>query len=654
MMLAVLGAGALLVTLLPAPPALHAASLAILLGVLPGVPIARRVAAPRGLAGVAALGVALSPFFAGVAGTLLLLAGVPAPWAARAVAIAAATICAVDAWRGDATVAAPAKAPRDIPVLAVALAGVAIVALAYASNPALARRSDGGFHAAVTLAMTRGGIPPEDPFFSGLRLLYFWGIHVWSSLWLALEPRLAAWTPLVFANLMGAFAALAGIALLARKLGAGAGGVALAAFLALFGAAPFAWVWDVARALSGEVRGFADLGRLLGNGVDVALASMSVGLLHPSLVFSADKLLVSGPFALGLGLACAWTLGMMELMAGPDRRAAWAVALPLAAALFLHAFVGITLFAVGVWTGFMLWLRKNPDGDREYGPSLGPLAIALITPAVALLPYLVAIMLGRHAGTSVRPPRLLAASSLLYGGALLAPAAFLWLGRRREPALDTANAVCSALAFGGLALSLPGDNQTKLFNIFFFVAAAPAAMGWIALGRRAATLRTLVVATLALATLPTLAFCVWACAHERNQGAHDFRAPQGDDALAYAWIAHATPRSALIVDPAVDAGGAATATVSARRSLLWGGDWMAGKWGYAPDALALRRATAQDLAGGWPIKPGSLELLRGMGREIYVVARTGAGGRRSLEGKPGYQRAFTSGAVSVLRWEPPR
>src|SRR5436853_622468 len=82
-----------------------------------------------------------------------------------AVAGAAVAVAAADAWRGARTAGAGDEPAPDLPVLALAFAGVAIVALAYASNAALARRSDGGFHAAVTLALASGGVPPEDPFF---------------------------------------------------------------------------------------------------------------------------------------------------------------------------------------------------------------------------------------------------------------------------------------------------------------------------------------------------------------------------------------------------------------------------------------------------------------------------------------------------------
>jgi hypothetical protein len=303
----------------------------------------------------------------------------------------------------------------------------------------------------------------------------------------------------------------------------------------------------------------------------------------------------------------------------------------------------------------VLVVQSRSEGTAERGAAARRLAPALIVPVLLLLPYLIAIALGQHpVAATGQPPFLRALSSLALAGALVVPAALVWLRHRRGAAERVLWTACWALAVGALALRVPGNNQTKVLNLLFFVASAPAAMGWIAwLRRRAPRVRALAIAALGLATIPTLALCAWAYAHERNQGAHDYREPRGDDAAAYAWVARATPASALLVDTADEASGGTTASVSARRTMLWGGEWNARLIGYAPEALAVRRTTAQDLAGGWPLQPASIALLGNLGREVYVIEHR-APGRRPLDASAAYRRVFTSGTVSVLRWEAPR
>ncbi|HEY6867879.1 MAG TPA: hypothetical protein VI792_11520, partial [Candidatus Eisenbacteria bacterium] len=535
----------------------------------------------------------------------------------------------------------------------VALAGAGVAAAMYASSPALAWRSDGAFHAAVTLSVARGGVPPEDPYFAGIRLLYFWGTHAWAALWLALAPALAPWTPLIALNLAGTLAALLAVCALAARLGGGARAQWLACGLAAFGAAPFAWGWVAARAVAGEVRGLPELRRLLTQGVDLALRSMSPGLLHPSLVFAADKFLVLTPFALGLALFAVGAVALLEMSTRPRAGAIVSLALVVGAALFVHPVAGVALLGAGVAAALAgaLARRGAPFPARAWGVALG-------APALALSPYLAAIDAGRHpglaAGLSWR-----GLDSLVVGGALVVPAGLGWLARRvRSGPARALFAAAVALALAGLLGRASGDNQSKLFNLLYLLLSAPAALGWLALHHRLARAgRAALAALLALAALPTALLCAWAYASERGQLPESCHAPTPSERSAYAWARDSLAADAVLVDTGVEEGGAATLAVSARRALLWGGEFMARKWDYAPGALSIRRRAAVEIAGDRPPTEDVRAFAAGLGREVALVCRRPAGASpaefaRTLAARASWTRPLYANAdLAILRVE---
>jgi len=639
--------GALLAVVLALPPAgppgLRALGLALVLGVLPGWIVARHALPGWSAAGRAMLAVTLSPFLTAAPAALMVGAGVSVATAARIVTLAVAVLAAWEAWRWRAgfarrgTTPAPGeRAERSDPTpWRVAASGVAAVLAFHLANPALARRSDAGFHAAVTLAVARAGVPPEDPYFAGLRLLYFWGSHVWAALWLGLAPGLAVWTPLFCLNLLATCGALLGVCLLARRLGGAPRTQWLAAALAAFGSAPFAWVWDAIRALSGEVRGVGELRRLLTHGVDPALGSMSFGLLQPSLVFAADKFMVVTPFSLGLALLPVFALCLAEVRGIPEPArpgargaaaqgspggAAVTLGLVIGAALFVHPVVGMTLLGCGVAVALV-----GPPGPLlptsggRPGSNPAALVLALALPALALAPYLAAITAERRTGWALAPSWQ-ALYSWLAGGALVVPAGMVWLWRGRSATARLLLTPALALTLGGLFGRLAGGNQSKLLSLLFLLLSAPAAIAWLALhDRLEARARAALAAALALAALPTAGLCAWAYGAERCQAPRDHHAPAPDALASLAWARAALPADAVLVGPAVEEGEATTLAVEARRPLLWGSATMAAKWGHAPEALALRRRAAEAIAAGAALSPADARFARGLGREIVVV-----------------------------------
>jgi hypothetical protein len=651
-------AAALLASGLALPAWLAATLLALTLTVTPGALATRLVAPAAGLADRALLTLTLSPFIAGAPVAALMALGVSPVGAARALGMALAGLALVAAaWPPRAPV------PHDGAAPWLAAAGwTAFVAALVVGNPFLLPRSDGWFHAAVTLEVAGRGLPVEDPFFAGLRLLYFWGVHVWAGSWLALAPALSVWTPFLVLDLAASVAVMLGVTRLAQRLGAGAGGQLAAAALAVAGYAPFAWVWLVGRLMLGRVTGWAEAHQLLTRGVNPLLAAMNQGTLHSSMAFFGDKFLIATPFGLGMALFLATILALLNAIERPSWRAWTTIALLQGAALFLHSVVGWAnaIVAAGWWLT-TLWRARRPEG-RALAPRLVPLAAAFAAATLVLVPYLKATTAGKHQAFhfGLDTPTLV---TWLVAGLAYVPAGMLWLrsAARGTRVAGELQVMTITLTLAALLLGLPLGNQSKLFNLLFVLLAAPAAMGYASLAARDSRMRVAVGTLLAVALLPTVALFTWGFATERAQLHFTWDTPASEDErVAWSWVrAHTSPDAIL-----VDADARLDMTVLAARSALWGGDGWAKNWGYDPRALAARRAAAATVGTGLGPTPEAERMLGDLGREVIVVARHGetppAGGAwsRLVTGEPGVPpgdvRRFTllyrNDTIALFRW----
>ncbi|MCC6652673.1 MAG: hypothetical protein IT348_16090 [Candidatus Eisenbacteria bacterium] len=633
---------------LPAP--LAAFALALAWGWAPGAVLAPLLL-PRGSRALRALAaLALSPFLTGAPFSALVAAGVPLHAAAVAVSalVAVAALAVALGARGRA---APARrAAGDGAAFAVAAAWTALAAVLLVGNTLLPLRSDGWFHAAVTAQIAARGVPPEDPYFAGLRLLYFWGSHAWASAWLVLAPRLEPWTPLMALNLSGAFAVVLGVGAIAQRLRANAAGVTLACLVALLGYSPFAWGMIVGRAFTGNVLGWADVVHQAGHGIDPVLATMATGQLHGSLAFFGDKYLVLTPFGMGLALLALVVCAALELLESPSARAATALGLALAATLFVHTVVGYAaLLLCATW--FAIAVARALAGSRDGAAALVPLALAVIAAVLLLSPYLAEITLGKRGQLSVGMGRK-ALYSFVVGGAFYVPAGFAWLAARaRRDAAALALLVPGLLVAGlALALRLPENNQSKFLNLLFLLLAAPAALGiQSALARIPERARVAAAGFLLLAALPNLALACWGFAGEIGIGVHAWRATSAQRE-ACEWARAHTPRDAALCDPIV----ARDLLVHGARSVFWGGPYGERDWGYDPADLAARRALVSELALGRDPAGAAAALLAAQQREVVLVARAGAPdsivSRAAIEARPDrFEPLWSNEAMAFYR-----
>jgi len=597
------------------PPAIAACVLAPTFLLAPGFVAVAALGETLAPEHALALALALSPFLAGAPLAALDALGVPLRSAARGFALAIALLALVvpaprrpaPAWDGAARAA-----------FAAALGWALLVAAAFAANPALAPRSDGWFHAAVARQLAARPAPPEDPYFAGLRLLYFWGADLGAAAWLVLAPRLAVWTPFVAFNVAAALAVVLTVGAHARRMGAAARGVALAAALATLAYAPCCWLRVAARVAFGAVTGWAELRRTVASGLDPLLVVLGRGLTHVSMVFFGDKFLVLTQFGLGLALFLLAVLALEDLAERVAVRAGLRAALLVAAALFVHTVVGYAIVLVAavsvVWT-----FAGRPRSAWTFALAAGAATLGAL---IVLSPYLLETARGKrdalHPGFSMP-----ALATLFLSGACYVLPGVPWLGARlrAEPrARFTAAAVLVALVLA-LVLRLPQNNQSKFLNLAFLALAAPAASGLQEAWRRLPRLaHAWAVAALAVAVLPTSALLAWGAGSEREPAGGAIGSPSPDAAAAMRWAREHTPADAAFCD----LGGGRELLALAGRSVLWAGREGERDWGYAPAALQARRELVGALVHGREPDAAGAALLRSLHRDVIVLARAAA------------------------------
>jgi hypothetical protein len=643
------------------PPPIEIPILAITFSYLPGALLASRIVPGWSRAGRFLASLVLSPFLTGAVAALLIGIGLGVPSAARCVGVlivAAALASAIgrsEISRSEQRRASEGSEGERIAWLAAGAWTLLIGALLL-GNRNLIPRSDGWFHASVALAVLRGGVPPEDPFFAGLRLRDFWGPHAWAAMWPALHSTVSVWVPFVVMNLAGAFGAILGIALLARRIGANRRGVWGAILVAVLGAPPFAWVWIAGRAVTGRIPGFAGIERLVSHGLVPTLEAMSRGLLHISMVFFGGKFLVLTSFALGFAAFAAFLIAFIDLIENPASvRRALALGLFTSAALLIHAVIGLTAIALAAgWWGWGA-LRAVFFRDGRARGALLPVILAIAGGALILAPYVATILGGgqRIAFGIIRPGIV----TWIYGGALVIPAAMIWMireRRRNRPALEMLG-LTSILTIPGIVLVLTGNNQSKYLNLLFYMAAAPAGIAWATLlARLRGVGRWGLIAILAAATLPTFSVSIWA--YSRDPGEFEYATGGESSPIereAFAWARANTPESAIFVEESESR----DAAVLAGRSVLWGSDGWARKWGFPEEALRLRKETSVALSGGESLAPDLSAFAIALRRDLIVVARrrdadsTSSSWNAIPRAGPAYRALYSNPEIVLYRWE---
>jgi len=485
-------------------------------------------------------------------------------------------------------------------------------------------RSDGWFHAAVVAEVENFGVPPGDPYFAGLKLQYMWVYHV-LILILAKGTAVSAEMamPLVNAH------ALAGLLLaaytLSRRLGGSARCAAFSAATVVLSLNAAFWVFlplKMARAFFGEVRGWAEVARILSlSDLDLHKVRSFLNIYFNESYF-LDKFTVSTAFSLALAfMGGFWRGAVLFVEEGRAEHILLALASLLGMLLF-HPVVGVEMLAA-LGGGLVLLHALFRAQRYRKARALYLLAGSLLV-LVAVVPYLRSVTSLKESsqllpfGISFRKLAGLVISCSL--AAFLASFQVGTIWRQGSPGTRFLLLATLCLAIYSLLMVLPGPND---YNKPPFFVNYPLAIlgGWTlaqGFGGRLSGARVLVLAALLL--LPENAIALYGYARTPRRA---FLSPS-EEALAR-WVGRHTPRDAVFID----SGDRVFLLVAGPRRYYWGTQTYARMWGYRRDLMEPRKRLRDELYREGELSASSLALLAHIPWETYVIGR----GEEGLEGK---------------------
>lgn len=525
--------------------------------------------------------------------------------------------------------------------LALGLPLIAVVLLVHRESPRTLVSAHGLLHAAIAERFRTGvgaGFPPENPYFAGEPLPYYWAFQ-WAgaklSLLLGTDPLhafeilvLAGLLALVFAcaelgrSLFGSVAAGLGIAWLALAGSLPQGPIVLLVRLSSWGMpAEDGYLWGIVHPIVRTMRvsdEFSMYGPLFPFFVNATARPLGLAFLAV-VVLAARSFLVRPSLGRGAVLVlCAALLGCASSLLALSAGSAFAACLLVVSRRSGAAAAGAIV--LGIAASFPTWshlLGGVPLAFHDLsgvGRQLGRMGES---------GWLIAVLavLGLRATSGESKPFLLACA-------------------------------CAALALvaGCAVLALPVGNEDNLFHGALVLLAVPAA-GWM---------RTPARAAFAVAVfLPTLCVQVGASFGRRpvDLAFEDGRIVRANAAGAQArlesWIRESTDaRAVFVIDPRpptqAAAGNSAELPAVTGRTLF---TERAGHYLVAPNRDGARRAKiATQLATGEAIGESDGALVEALQRNVYLVCRE-PNKEAALERLHG-TALFRAEPLSVFRWRP--
>jgi hypothetical protein len=515
---------------------------------------------------------------------------------------------------------------------ATAITWTAIVALHRASLSTLVS-AHGLLHTAVARGFERSWTiaRPENPFFAGERLPYYWFYHYVAGR----VSAVAGVHPLIAFEALGLLAVaivwFSGAAL-GRWLGWGPLPSVAIGLFALAGANALGSVILVAKLAAGKPWPSDDGAYLW-------------GLTHPvmGMVRWNDPGALYGPLlnfflnnssrALALAFVLATLVALQAYL--ENRRAGWVCGLLLAAAASTALSPIVGLVAAGALSAALAgdWLigMRRPTGRDGDGRQQAVLraAVALAGGGVVASPtyyHLFARSAQPEIVVAFRPD--LVATIAVSIAPVFALAIFTLVRSKQRRFLGTVTAAAAMLLVGNAFLRVPGANESDLFHVAAFLLAVPAAGAFYELRTFAPAVRRTVGAASLAAMASTTAVVLWAYWERpaiplRLEGAQLRRTPDGSPAAKlYAWIIASTPANAVFI---ADPQAAASAPVGNTPEFpaLTGRDlFVAQGPDYLVDPFAdagRRRRIAATLVSGGALDPRDRVYVDALRRPVFIV-----------------------------------
>ncbi len=552
-----------------------------------------------------------------------------------------------------------------LPLSSSALLWTLLIAGIHRESPRTAVSAHGFLHSAIAQRFQVDGwvIPPQNPFFAGEPLPYYWFFHALGAAageLFGLDP-LRSFELLIGLSVVGL---VAGCGWLARSLFDSAGLGALTAFLILVGAnlqAPIVlavrgwlsdgqvladgggYLWGIAHPLLGHMRlwdPFSTLGPLLPFYLNITARPLALSALVFVLLGAHRALARGWRGSAGLAVATALCSAFSIL-----------VGLPAAAALAV-AVVVLRLPALAFFSG-----HQQP----RLAPLLGGLALGAALGATSVLHLFGGS--GPAAGVPIAlvAPGVFAerALGMLACGwplvALCVPAIFNASDDRRH-FLSILLLTAIALAGGAAVFELPAGNHVNLFHSALVMLAVCASGAMLDRCDRPSARR---IAWTMVVFLPVLALVVMSYTSRPPvplafEGRQLRRIDGTHVARLYAWIRAETPPDAvLVIDPGppIRAMGGNTAELPAltERTLFTA---RSEHYLVASHAEAVGRASlARRLLAGAALSEDNANRIAGLERNVYIVADGAAKSARPVALSRRYgPTVFQSGPVRVWAW----
>jgi len=229
-----------------------------------------------------------------------------------------------------------------------------IIALLYIVNPFLTVRSDSWYHASVVNEILDRGIPPMEPRFPDIKIRYMWIYHLFISTWKMISG-IGVFAALATLNVVSALSLPYLAGRLTSLFKPGKKYILLTPVFVVAGLESVSWVLiplNFARALTGEVKGMAEISRMVR---EINLNSSEViQFLHPYwswMVNLIDKFITITAFSYSLDL---FVLCFIVFVVGwkdrrIDLRKAILLTLLISGTLLFHVITGsaLTLTIIG-------------------------------------------------------------------------------------------------------------------------------------------------------------------------------------------------------------------------------------------------------------------------------------------------------------------
>jgi hypothetical protein len=507
---------------------------------------------------------------------------------------------------------------------ALVLAALIIVPLLV--NPALRMRSDAWFHAAVAESVGRSGLPPDDPYYAGIQLRYFWAYHVYLLVLRAAVPAslfdLMAVTNVFFFPLY-----LMSILAVSSRISKRRSGPFFSVALAVFGVNVFGSLLLAGRVLLGDTRGLDILRGIVSGGSHYVLTNLAYGYTG-SISFFLDKFLVGSPFAMTLTMFLLAIHFLVGWLGSGSRREVVLAGLFAISAILFHTIIGLSFLLCGgaSLVAVALWGARRRADETVRRAWYG---LALVGAAALLCaPYLRSILPAHGTGPALFTVNGTFLWTVLAAGFL--PLTLFAVRMSREGIRGAGMVfIVSLIGFAFLLGSftrMPLGNINKVVYLVFLPVIIMAGDGiplLPSLFRRAPRLAPGVCAVLLASGVATVVFGLAGYLCERGS---DIPVPlkkgriclSADEREGYRWIReHTAPESIFINDSRIDL------LVMASRRQLWSPGTYAVAWGYRRDEIEWRRDLVERIYSGKAPSPEARKRLLAAGSPVYIVFRVG-------------------------------